>query len=117
MCKGVNEFLYIGSTYLMYNIYLERSSLVYQILSTLKTQVSLFLTYILSTYNVITLTSSQQFNFTVYDYCSIVIVTIGSFVYFISPEQIIEKTHSKMILKIICFYMILLFNIILYYYE
>jgi hypothetical protein len=91
----LNEFLYIGSAYLMYNIYLERSSLVYQILSTLKTQVTLFLTHILSTYNIITLTSSQQFNFTVYDYCSIVIVTIGSFVYFISPEQIIENNTDE----------------------
>ena len=83
----LNEFLFVLSIYLMYNIFLQGSSLIYQILSALKMPFTICLTYILIYYNIITLTTTQQFNFTIYDYCSIAFITFGSFIYLIYPEK------------------------------
>ena len=97
----LNEIFYILSVYLMYNIFLYGSSLVYQILLTLKIPITICLTYILINYNIIILTTSQQFIFTIYDYCSIILITIGSFIYLIYPEINTENTTNVLEYKLL----------------
>jgi drug/metabolite transporter (DMT)-like permease len=81
----INIFLYVLSINLMYIIFLQGSSLIYKILSLLKTPLTICLLYILINYNIIT--SEQQYNFTIYDYFGIVFIILGSFIYLSYPEK------------------------------
>jgi hypothetical protein len=60
------------------------SSLIYLIISTLKTPITVLFGYLLITYNII---PGQIFQLNYLDYISLVVLVISSYIYNIKPEQ------------------------------
>lgn len=91
-----NETIYILVIFLMFNIFKYGSSVVYQLLSFVKMPISTVLTYYLIKYKIIYATKSQEYNLELYDYLSIVFITLGTIIYIIYPEITNDQIHSDL---------------------
>ena len=88
------EFLNTLVNVIMNLILRNGSSLIYLIISTLKTPLTVLFGYLLITYNVINNSSAQKTELNYLDYISLVVLIISSLVYNIKPEQSKYKNNE-----------------------
>ena len=81
------EFLNTLVNVLMNLILRNGSSLIYLIISTLKTPMTILIGYILITYNVINTTPGQKNQLNYIEYITLAVLMISSYIYYIKPEQ------------------------------
>jgi hypothetical protein len=85
------ELTFIIIVYLIFNLYKNGSSVYYQILATLKIPISTFISYYLIKNNIIKVTENMSFEINMFDYISLIFITIGSFIYIIKREETEEE--------------------------
>lgn len=90
------ELTVIIILYLIFNLYRYGSSVYYQILATLKIPISTFISYYLIKNNIIKVTENMNFEINMFDYISLIFITIGSFIYIIKKEVTEEELPEKL---------------------
>jgi drug/metabolite transporter (DMT)-like permease len=80
--------------YLIFYLYKYGSSVYYQILGTLKIPISTFISYYLIKNNIIKVTDNMNFEINMFDYISLIFITLGSIIYIIKKEET-EKTEAE----------------------
>ena len=82
----IYQFISAIANILMFIILRHGSSLIFLVLSTLKTPITGFLGYILMSYNLIYTTDAQKVQIHPTDYVSLILIIAGSVVYNLKPE-------------------------------
>jgi hypothetical protein len=94
------EIIYIIIVYIIFNLFKYASSVYYQILATLKIPISTFISYYLIKNNIINTTQIMNFEINIYDYISLIFITIGSFIYIIKKEIIHNDEEELPLMEI-----------------